>query len=338
MAGHLFNFLNESCFMLGQLEVEGFTLQKLWPLAVVAFLIFIAIVIAVIFYSFGSVWFQAVMSGADVSMLSLIRMYFCQVRAQTIVNAKIMAAQSGLNIRGANGITTQRLESHYLAGGNVLSVINAIIAAHRAGIDLDFDKAAAIDLAGRDVMDAVRTSVHPKVIDCPDQRKGSRTLSAIAKDGVELKVMARVTVRTNLEQLIGGATEETVIARVGESIVSSIGSSENHLVVLENPNLITRKVIQRGLDNQTAFTIASIDIAFIEVGENIGARLRTDQAEADTRMARAQAERRRADAIATEQEMKAKVAENRANLVLAESGVPRAMADAFTKGRLIAAQ
>jgi uncharacterized protein YqfA (UPF0365 family) len=323
--------------LLGQFDVGGqpISLNQLWPLVLAGMLIVLALIIAVVFYSFGSVWFQAVMSGADVSMLSLIRMYFCQVRAQTIVNAKIMAAQSGLNIRGPNGITTQRLESHYLAGGNVLNVINALIAAHRAGIDLDFDKAAAIDLAGRDVMDAVRTSVHPKVIDCPDPRySGSRTLSAIAKDGVELKVMARVTVRTNLEQLIGGATEETVIARVGESIVSSIGSSENHLVVLENPNLITRKVIQRGLDNQTAFTIVSIDIAFIEVGQNIGARLRTDQAEADTRMARAQAERRRSEAIATEQEMKAKVAENRASLVLAESGVPRAMAEAFTKGRL----
>jgi uncharacterized protein YqfA (UPF0365 family) len=324
--------------LLAQFNVNGqnISLAQLWPIVIVGMLMVLAVIIAIVFYSFGSVWFQAVMSGADVSMLSLIRMYFCQVRAQTIVNAKIMAAQSGLNIRGPNGITTQRLESHYLAGGNVLTIINALIAAHRAGIDLDFDKAAAIDLAGRDVMEAVKTSVHPKVIDCPDSRhSGSRTLSAIAKDGVELKVMARVTVRTNLEQLIGGATEETVIARVGESIVSSIGSSENHLIVLENPNLITRKVIQRGLDNQTAFKIVSIDIAFIEVGQNIGARLRTDQAEADTRMARAQAERRRAEAIATEQEMKAKVAENRANLVLAESGVPRAMAEAFQKGRLV---
>ncbi len=316
-------------------DVIGF--EKLWPLLVIGALVLVAFLVAVVFYSFGSVWLQAVMSSADVSMLSLVGMYFRQVRAQTIVNAKIMASQSGLNIRGPNGITTQRLEAHYLAGGNVLNVLNALIAAHRAGIDLDFDKAAAIDLAGRDVLDAVRTSVHPKVIDCPDARySGSNTLAAIARDGVELKVMARVTVRTNLDQLIGGATEETVIARVGESIISSIGSSENHLVVLENPNLITRKVIQRGLDNQTAFTIVSIDIAFIEVGENIGARLRTDQAEADTRMARAQAEQRRAEAIATEQVMKARVAENRANLVLAESEVPRALAKAFTEGRLLA--
>jgi uncharacterized protein YqfA (UPF0365 family) len=322
-----------------QIEIEGreFTLSQIWPLVLTVALVIIGLIVTVVFYSFGSVWLQAVMSGADVSMLSLIGMYFRQVRAQTIVNAKIMAAQSGLNIRGSNGITTQRLEAHYLAGGNVLNVLNALIAAHRAGIDLDFDKAAAIDLAGRDVLDAVRTSVHPKVIDCPDARySGSRTLAAIAKDGVELRVMARVTVRTNLEQLIGGATEETVIARVGESIISSIGSSENHLVVLEHPDSITRKVIQRGLDNQTAFTIVSIDIASIEVGENIGARLRADQAEADTRMARAQAERRRSEAIATEQEMKAKVAENRASLVLAESGIPRAMAHAFTQGQLVA--
>lgn len=325
--------------LLAQIQVgdKTITLQDLWPLLLIGFLVLVAVVVAIIFYSFGSVWLQAVMSSADVSMLSLVGMYFRQVRAQTIVNAKIMASQSGLNIRGPNGITTPRLEAHYLAGGNVLNVLNALIAAHRAGIDLDFDKAAAIDLAGRDVLDAVRTSVHPKVIDCPDARySGSATLAAIAKDGVELKVMARVTVRTNLEQLIGGATEETVIARVGESIISSIGSSENHLIVLENPNLISRKVISRGLDNQTAFTIVSIDIAYIEVGENIGARLRTDQAEADTRMARAQAEQRRAEAIATEQVMKAKVAENRASLVLAESEVPRALAQAFKEGRLLA--
>ena len=335
----MMNFIVVADSLLAQVQLgdREIAIKDLWPLVLIGVLVLIAFLVAIVFYSFGSVWLQAVMSSADVSMVSLVGMYFRQVRAQTIVQAKIMASQSGLNIRGPNGITTQRLEAHYLAGGNVLNVLNALIAAHRAGIDLDFDKAAAIDLAGRDVLDAVRTSVHPKVIDCPDARySGSNTLAAIARDGVELKVMARVTVRTNLDQLIGGATEETVIARVGESIISSIGSSENHLVVLENPNLITRTVIQRGLDNQTAFTIVSIDIAFIEVGENIGARLRTDQAEADTRMARAQAEQRRAEAIATEQVMKAKVAENRANLVLAESEIPRALAKAFVEGRLLA--
>jgi uncharacterized protein YqfA (UPF0365 family) len=246
-----------------------------------------------------------------------------------------MAAQAGLNIRRPHGITTQKLEAHYLAGGNVLRVITAIIAAQRAGIDLDFDRACAIDLAGRDVLDAVRTSVYPKVIDCPDpQRSGKNFLSAIAKNGVELKIRARVTVRTNLEQLIGGATEETVIARVGESIISSIGSSSNHQDVLENPDRISKAVLQRGLDAHTAFEIVSIDIADIDVGENIGARLQADQAEADTRVARANAERRRADAIALEQEMKANVAANRAQVILAEADVPMAMAEAFRAGNL----
>ena len=246
-----------------------------------------------------------------------------------------MAAQAGLDINRRTGISTARLEAHYLAGGNVMNVIHAIIAAHRADIDLDFDRAAAIDLAGRDVMDAVRTSVHPKVIDCPDPRRsGKTTLSAIAKNGVELRIRARVTVRTNLEQLIGGATEETVIARVGEGIITSIGSADTHLEVLENPDRITRAVLSRGLDAHTAFAIVSIDIADIDVGENIGARLQADQAEADTRVARARAERRRAEAVAAEQEMKAKVAENRARLVMAEAEVPQAMADAFRSGNI----
>ncbi len=292
-----------------------------------------ALVCLGLLWNFGSLWLQAMMSGADVSMRSLIGMYFRQVRSSVIVNAKVMAAQAGLDIDRQNGISTQRLEAHYLAEGNVMNVLNAIIAAHRAGIDLDFDRAAAIDLAGRDVLDAVRTSVHPRVIDCPDPRYSpTGFLSAIAKNGIELKVKARVTVRTNLGQLIGGATEETVIARVGESIISSIGSSETHLAVLENPNLIARTVLKRGLDNQTAFTIVSIDIAHIEVGQNIGARLRADQAEADVRMARAQAEQRRAEAIAQEQVMKVEVARNRANLVLAEAEVPKAMASAFRSG------
>jgi len=307
--------------------------QNIIPTVILGFLALVALVCIAVLWNFGSLWLQAMMSGADVSMSSLIGMYFRQVRSSVVVNAKIMAAQAGLDIDRRNGISTERLEAHYLADGNVMNVLNAIIAAHRAGIDLDFDRAAAIDLAGRDVLDAVRTSVHPRVIDCPDPRYNpSGFLSAIAKNGIELKVKARVTVRTNLEQLIGGATEETVIARVGESIISSIGSSETHLAVLENPNLIARTVLKRGLDNQTAFTIVSIDIAHIEVGQNIGARLRADQAEADVRMARAQAEQRRAEAIAQEQVMKAEVAKNRANLVLAEAEVPKAMAAAFVEG------
>lgn len=310
----------------------GLDIRAIVMIALLIFAVLIGLVAMIVFWSFGSLWLQAKTSGADVSMGSLVGMYFRQVRSQVIVNAKIMAAQAGLDINRRTGISTQRLEAHYLAEGNVMNVINAIIAAQRAGIDLDFDRAAAIDLAGRDVLEAVKTSVHPRVIDCPDQRHGSSFLSAIAMNGIELKVKARVTVRTNLDQLIGGATEETVIARVGESIISSIGSSENHLLVLENPNLITRTVLKRGLDNQTAFRIVSIDIAHIEVGQNIGARLRADQAEADVRMARAQAEQRRAEAIAQEQVMKAKVAENRANLVLAEAEVPKAMAKAFIDG------
>lgn len=284
---------------------------------------------------YGNMWIQAYMSSADVSLFALIGMGFRQVNPRIVVAAKIMAAQAGLDIGRRDGISTARVEAHFLAGGNVMNVINAIIAAHRAGIDLDFDRAAAIDLAGRDVLDAVRTSVQPKVIDCPDPRRSGKTvLSAIAKDGVELRTRTRVTVRTNLEQLIGGATEDTVIARVGEGIITSIGSSATHLEVLENPDRISRAVLDRGLDAQTAFEIVSIDIADIDVGDQIGARLQADQAEADTRVARALAEQRRAEAVAAEQEMKAKVAENRALLVLAEAEVPQAMADAFRQGNI----
>lgn len=312
--------------------------DNVWYIATIAGIIFLVIIllgIVAAFWAYGTLWFQAYMSRADVGLLSLVGMGFRQVRPSVIVTAKIMAAQAGLNVERKDGISTQRLEAHYLAGGDVMRVINAIIAAHRAKINLDFDRAAAIDLAGRDVLDAVKTSVYPKVIDCPDpQRSGKNVLSAIAKDGVELRIRARVTVRTNLEQLIGGATEDTIIARVGESIISSIGSSDRHQEVLENPDRISKAVLERGLDAHTAFEIVSIDIADIDVGENIGARLQADQAEADTRVARATAEQRRADAIAKEQEMKASVVEKKAKLVMAEAEVPRAMADAFRSGNL----
>jgi len=289
----------------------------------------------ILFAIYGSLWFQAFMSRANVSFLSLIGMTFRQVNARLIVRAKIMAVQAGIGSERETGITTRRLEAHYLAGGNVPNVIRAIIAAHRADIDLDFDRAAAIDLAGRDVLEAVQTSVYPKGIDCPDPRRTQRTtLSAIAKNGVEMKVRARVTVRTNLERLIGGATEETIIARVGEGIITSIGAAETHLDVMESPDLVSRAVLDRGLDAQTAFEIVSIDIADIDVGENIGARLQADQAEADTRVAQAKAEERRALANAREQEMRATVAENRAKVVLAEAEVPLAMAAAFREGNL----
>ena len=258
-----------------------------------------------------------------------------QVNSRLIVQGKIMATQAGLGRERETRITTRRLEAHYLAGGSVPKVISALIAAHRADIPLNFDQACAIDLAGRDVLEAVQTSVYPKVIDCPDPARSQKsTLSAIAKNGVELRVRARVTVRTNLDGLIGGATEETIIARVGEGIITSIGSADTHFAVMENPEKISRAVLKKGLDAQTAFEIVSIDIADIDVGQNIGARLQADQAEADTRVARAKAEERRAFATAREQEMKSEVARNRARVVLAEAEVPQAMAAAFREGNL----
>jgi uncharacterized protein YqfA (UPF0365 family) len=300
--------------------------------------VLVLIALIIVAFKYGGLFIRSWMSSADVSVLSLVGMGFRQVDPRVIVDAKVMATQAALDINRATGISTARLEAHYLAGGNVPGVIHAIVAAHRAQIDLDFDRATAIDLAGRDVFDAVRTSVRPKVIDCPDpSRSGKTTLSAIAKNGVELRIRARVTVRTNLEQLIGGATEETVIARVGEGIITSIGSSDTHIHVLENPDRISKAVLARGLDAHTAFEIVSIDIADIDVGDNIGARLQADKAEADTRVARAKAEERRAEAIAAEQDMKAKVARNRALLVRAEAAVPHAMAAAFRAGNLTTA-
>ncbi|TWT89036.1 SigmaW regulon antibacterial [Pseudobythopirellula maris] len=290
---------------------------------------------AIFVFSYGKLWLQAMTSNAPVSPLTLVFMSLRQVSPRTIVDARIQAMQAGVSA-DSKGISTKKLEAHYLAGGNVPRVISAIIAAHRADIDLDFDRAAAIDLAGRDVLDAVKTSVYPKVIDCPDPEKSPRTtLSAVAKNGVEVKVRARVTVRTNLKQLIGGATEETIIARVGEGIITAIGSAKDEFEVVENPDRISKAVLDRGLDAQTAFEIVSIDIADIDIGENIGARLQVDQAEADTRKAQALAEKRRANAIAHEQEMKAEVALKRGDVLLAEADVPRAMAEAFRGGRLV---
>ncbi|MCH8840948.1 MAG: flotillin-like protein FloA [Planctomycetes bacterium] len=304
-------------------------------LALGAIMVLIGILFLVFFAKYFTLWLQAYMSNARVGPLNLIWMGLRQVKPGVIVEAKIMAMQAGVGTDPDTGITTQRLEAHYLAGGDVPRVINAIIVAQRADIDLDFDRAAAIDLAGRDVLDAVRTSVHPKVIDCPDPEKSPKsTLSAVAKNGVELKIRARVTVRTSLSQLIGGATEDTIIARVGEGIITSIGSAKDHLEVMENPDRISKAVLARGLDAHTAFEIVSIDIADIDVGENIGARLQADQAEADTRKAQALAEQRRANAVAREQEMKANVAENRAGVLLAQAKVPKAMAQAFREGNL----
>lgn len=301
----------------------------------IAVAILAALVMSLVLFHYGTLWIQAYMSGADVSMISLIGMSFRKVRPSMIVKAKVMGRQAGLNIDRQMGMSTASLETHFLAGGDVMLVLRAIIAAHRAGMDLEFDCAAAIDLAGRDVLDAVRSSVTPKVINCPEaQPSGKTTLSAVAKNGVELRVRARVTVRTNLDQLIGGATEETIVARVGQGIISAIGAAQTHMEVLETPDRISKSVLMRGLDANTAFEIVSIDIAEIDVGDNIGARLQSDQADADTRMARASAEVRRAAAIACQQEMMAKVAHGCALLVLAEAEIPAALAGAFRAGQL----
>ncbi|MFO1021987.1 MAG: flotillin-like protein FloA [Planctomycetales bacterium] len=297
----------------------------------VGFLALLALFLLVFIIKYFNLWLQAFVTRARVSMLSLIFMSLRKVNARTIVDCKIMAVQAGLQ-----AISTQALEAHYLAGGNPRRVIQALIIAHRAKIDLDWDTASAIDLAGRDVLEAVNTSVNPKVIECPDPRRagGRTTLDGVAKNGIQLQARARVTVRTNLAQLIGGATEETVIARVGEGIVSAIGSSETHNQVLANPMLIAQAVLAKSLDAQTAFEIVSIDIADIDVGVNVGARLQADQAEADVRVARAKAEERRAQAVAAEQEMKALTQENRAKVVLAEAEIPAAISTAFSNGNL----
>jgi uncharacterized protein YqfA (UPF0365 family) len=279
-----------------------------------------------------NLYIQALMTNANIGLLELIGMGFRKVNANIIVRSKIMAIQSGLSEK--DGVTTRGLEAHYLAGGNVPNIVRALIAANRAEIPLSWKRAAAIDLAGRNVLDAVQTSVNPKVIDCPDPAKGRQTIDAVAKDGIQLKVKARVTVRTNIDRLVGGATEETIIARVGEGIVTTIGSAESHKQVLENPDTISKRVLEKGLDAGTAFEILSIDIADVDVGDNIGANLQAAQAEADMRVARAKAEERRAAAVASEQENVASVQENRAKVVLSEAEIPLAIADALRKGNL----
>ncbi len=284
------------------------------------------IVFMFLFVKFFKLWLQAKLSKADVKFLELIGMWLRRVNPLTIVHSKITAIQAGLTL------TTRDLESHYLAGGKVPNVVRALIAANRANIDLSFKTATAIDLAGRDILEAVQTSVNPKVIDCPDPRKGKDTVDAVAQNGIQLKAKARVTVRANIERLIGGATEETIIARVGEGIVTTIGSAITHKSVLENPDNISKSVLSKGLDAGTAFEILSIDIADIDVGENIGAQLQAAQADADKRRAQAEAEKRRAMAVARVQEMKALVEENRAKVVLAEAEIPKAMAEAFRSG------
>jgi uncharacterized protein YqfA (UPF0365 family) len=299
----------------------------------IVFLLFFGLAFLVFLFLFGKyfkLWLRAFVTRARISPFALVFMSLRKVNPEAIVDSKISAVQAGLT-----GISTAGMEAHVLAGGNVQRVVRAMIAANRALIDLDWDTAAAIDLAGRDVLEAVRTSVDPKVIDCPDSKINNRaTLDGVAKDGIQLKARARVTVRTNLSQLIGGATEETIIARVGEGIVSAIGSCDSHKQVLANPMLIAEAVMNKGLDAQTAYEIVSIDIADIDVGDNVGARLQADQAEADKRVARARAEQRRAEAVASEQEMKALTQEHRATVVLAEAAIPVAMSEAFERGQL----
>lgn len=295
------------------------------------FVIIIGLVVAVVLGMLGrfiGLWFQAFVSGTPISLFNIFGMSLRKIPPRIIVNAHINAHKAGLK-----DICVADLETHYLAGGRVIDVVAALIAAQKANILLDWKRATAIDLAGRDILDAVRTSVNPKVIDCPDSTRGD-FVTGVAKDGVQLKCKARVTVRTNIAQLVGGATEETIIARVGEGIISAIGAADTHLIVLENPQLISKRVLEKGLDAQTAFEILSIDIADVVVGENIGAKLRADKAESDKRIAQARAEERRAMAVAMEQENTAEVKAKEAKLLEAQAAVPQAMADALREGRL----
>jgi uncharacterized protein YqfA (UPF0365 family) len=302
-------------------------------LVALVFVVIVGLAIFAIIARYFRLWIQSVTTGASIGIIDLVRMTLRKVNPTVITRSKIMAVQAGLYEN--EGITTKALEAHYLAGGNVPLVIRSMIAARKAKIvDLSFKRATAIDLAGRNVLEAVQTSVYPRVIDCPGKDNKRPTLDAVAKNGIQLKVKARVTVRANMDQLIGGATEETIIARVGEGIVSAIGSAATHAHVLENPDRISKAVLARKLDSQTAFEIVSIDIADVDVGDNIGARLQADQAEADMRVARANAEGRRAMAVSQEQENFATIEENRAKLVEAEAEVPKAMAEAFRSGRL----
>ena len=294
--------------------------MELGIIFVIGILALIAIWVIFYFVPVG-LWFTALISGAHISLLQMVRMRWRKIPVSTIVSSMIEGTKAGLKLN------PNSLEAHYLAGGNFRNVVHALVSAQKAGINLTFEEATAIDLAGRDVFEAVQMSVNPKVINTPP-------VTAVAKDGIQLIAKARVTVRANIRQLVGGAGEETVLARVGEGIVSSIGSSVSHKSVLENPDFISRVVLEKGLDAGTAFEILSIDIADIDVGKNIGAQLQMDQAEADKNIAQAKAEERRAMAVALEQEMKAKAQEARAKVILAEAEVPLAMAEAFRTGNL----
>lgn len=300
--------------------------------AVLGILLVIALILILILANFFGIWLRAKLADAPVSFGRLIGMRLRRVPLGLIVDSRITAIKAGLHV------DTDLLEAHYLAGGNVNQVVLALIAADKAGINLDFNRACAIDLAvkgtNRTVLEAVRTSINPKVIDCPNPNTGKQSIDAVARDGIGVKVRARVTVRSNLDRFVGGATEETIIARVGEGIVTSIGSAPSYKNVLENPDNISKVVLQKGLDSGTAFEILSVDIADVDIGENVGAKLQAEQAEADKVVAQAKAEMRRAAAVATEQEMKARTQEMRAKVVAAEAEVPLAMAEAFRSGNL----
>jgi uncharacterized protein YqfA (UPF0365 family) len=296
-----------------------------------AYFIFVILLIVGVFLvsilgKFISLWFQAFVSGTRIPISNIIGMSLRKIPPKTVVNARITAYKAGLK-----DVTVSDLETHYLAGGHVTEVVQALIAADKANIPLDWRRATAIDLAGRDLREAVQTSVYPKVIDCPNH---AGYITGVSKDGIQINVRARVTVRTNIAQLVGGATEETIIARVGEGIVSAIGGSDTHLQVLEAPQRISKVVLDKGLDSSTAFLILSIDIVEMNLGENIGAKLRADKAESDKRIAQAEAEKRRAMAVAMEQENQAKVRDMEAKLVEAQAAIPMAMAEAFRSGNL----
>jgi len=314
-----------------QLFTLAQTSSETWSPVTIGILVLVVIVFIVMFVvlsQFIGLYVRATVSGARVGFADLIGMKLRKVDATTIINSRIQATRAGISV------PSSEMESHVLAGGDVQRVINAMIAANKANIDLGWKTATAIDLAGRDILDAVQTSVNPKVIDVPSASMGQTTVDGQAKDGIELKVKARVTIRTDIKQLVGGATEETVVARVGQAIVNAIGSAEDYKHVLENPNTISKAALSMGLAANTAFEILSIDIAEIKVGENIGAKLRADQAGSDLRRFQAEAEQRRAMAVAHEQENVAKQAENRALVVLAEAEVPKAIAEAFRNGNL----
>ncbi len=292
----------------------------------------VGLVFVVILFNFLGIWIRARVANAPVGLFNMVAMRLRRVPVGLIVDARITAVKAGLHV------DADLLEAHYLAGGNIEHLVLALIAADKAGITLDFNRACAIDLAtkgtGKTVLEAVRTSINPKVIDCPNPSSGKNTIDAVAKDGIGVKVKARVTVRSHLDRFVGGATEETIIARVGEGIVSSIGSSMSYKEVLENPDRISKAVLGKGLDSNTAFEILSIDIADVDIGENVGAKLQAEQAEADKRVAQAKAEVRRAAAVAVEQEMVARTQEMRAKVVEAEAAIPIAMAEAFRQGNL----